>query len=413
MLAELKKVRFPVETGLLLAFCLFLPLLEVPKNFAWLGYIAAWLLNRSRAREFGAQFLAGWDGWDTLFAVWIASGYLVAAFAGLKGSELGGAHELARYAILGWMVKRGGYSEKEIRWVLGALVASSVAGLAYGYWRLWSGAGKSGTLQLHSVGHVNHTAIYLAIMLGVCASWLFARWRVWTMGRRATALAVSVLVLASLIVTASRGAIGVGLVMVPILAAACWPRWRAPLIASLAAIALVAAALVTFNAEVMRKQEDNVATQNVLSHRDGIWRMAIVAWQRYPWFGVGMDNYSLISDELVRSWRTEAGKDYDAARYVQTSHAHNLLINALAERGIVGFAALAAVLLAWFVALIRRRPRARDGDLAWLAWGGAASAWIVTVAVGMVNTTLHHEHGLLAVLLLGLWLSTLPARRAS
>lgn len=407
MLAELKKVRFPVETGLLLAFCVFLPLFEAPKNFAWLGYIGAWLLNRTRAHDFGGP----WDLWDSLFAAWIVSGYLVAAFAGLKGSELGGAHELARYAVLGWMVTRGGYSGKEIRWVLGALVASTVAGLAYGYWRLWSGAGKSGALQLHSVGHVNHTAIYLAIMFGVCASWLFARWRAWTMGRRAMALTVCALVLVSLIVTASRGAIGAGLLMVLVLAAAWWPRWRAPLFASLAAATLVAAALVAFNAEVMRKQEDNVAAQNVLSYRDGIWRMAIAAWERYPWFGVGMDNYSLISHERVRSWRTEAGKDYDAARYVPSPHAHNLFVNALAERGAVGFAALAAVLLAWLAALIRRRPRAREGDLAWLAWGGAASAWFVTVAVGMVNTTLHHEHGLLAALLLGLWLSTLPRVR--
>ena len=267
-------------------------------------------------------------------------------------------------------------------------------------------------MQLHSVGQVNHTAIYIAIMLGVCMSWLFARWRAWTVSRRVTAFAVSGFVLASLVVTASRGAIGVGLAMVPLLAAACWPRWRAPLIASLAAVTLVAAALVYFKAEVMRKQEDNAAAQNVLAYRDGIWRMASVALERYPWFGVGMDNYSLITPERVRSWRTEAGKEYDAARYVQFPHAHNLFVNALAERGIVGFAALAAVLLAWFAALIRRRPQARDDDLAWLAWGGAASAWIVTVAVGMVNTTLHHEHGLLAALLLGLWLSTLPKRCA-
>ena len=407
MLAELKKVRFPVETALLIAFCVFLPLFEAPKNAAWLGYVGAWLLNRTRARDFGGR----WNLWDTLFAFWIASGYLVAAFSGLKGSEVGGAHELARYALLGWMAKRGGYSAREIRWVLGALVASTVAGLAYGYWRLWSGAGKSGTLQLHSVGHANHTAIYLAIMLGVCASWLFARWNAWAAGRRAVALAVCALGLVSLVVTASRGAVGVGLAMTVILAAAWWPRWRAPLIASLAALALVAAALVVVNPEVMRKQEANAAAQNVLANRDGIWRMAVAAWERYPWFGVGMDNYSLISHELVRAWRTEAGKDYDATRYVRFPHAHNLFVNALAERGAVGFAALAAVLLAWLLALIRERPRPQDRDLAWLLWGGAASAWFVTVAVGMVNTTLHHEHGLLAVLLLGLWLSTLPRVR--
>ncbi|MSQ87919.1 MAG: O-antigen ligase family protein [Betaproteobacteria bacterium] len=411
MLAELKKVRFPVETGLLIAFCLFLPLVEAPKNLAWLGYVAVWLLNRSRAGELGAQFRASWDGWDSLFALWIVTGYLAAAFSGLRGGELSGAHELARYALLGWMVKRGGYSAKEIHWVLGALVLSLVAGLAFGYWRLWSGAGKSGTLQLYSVGHVNHTAIYIAIMFGVCASWLFTCWRAWTTGRRVLALAVCLLALVSLIVTASRGAIGVGLVLLLVLGAAWWPRWRAAFIASLAVVALVAASLVTFETAVIRKQEVYVATQNVLSGRDGIWRMALVAWERYPWFGVGMNNYKQISHERVRTWRAEAGKDYDAARYMEYVHAHNLFVNALAERGIVGFAALAAVLLAWFAVLIRRRPRAQDGELAWLVWGGAASAWFVTVMVGMVNTTLHHEHGLLAALLLGLWLSTLSIPR--
>lgn len=409
MPAELKKVRFPIETGLLLAFCIFLPLFEAPKNLAWLGYVVAWLVNRARARELANK----WDLWDGLFAFWIVSGYLVMAFAGLHHKELGGAHELARYAVLGWMVKRSGYSEKEMRWVLGALVASIVAGLASGYWGLWSGDAKSGTLQLNSVGHVNHTAIYIAIMLGVCVSWLFACWQAWSMARRTAALAISMLVLASLIVTASRGAIGVGLVMVPILAAAWWPRWRVPLIASLVAVTLVVAAAIGFNAAVVRKQEINAAAQNVLAFRDGIWRMGLAAWERYPWFGVGMNNYSLISHDLVRTWRTEAGKDYDEANYVRFPHAHNLFVNTLAERGVVGFAALAAVLLAWLVTLIRERPRPQDADIVWIAWGGAASAWFVTVGVGLVNTTLHHEHGLLAALLLGLWLSTLRSRRAA
>ena len=93
-------------------------------------------------------------------------------------------------------------------------------------------------------------------------------------------------------------------------------RRRVPLVASLAAMLLVSASLVIFNAEVVRKQEDNAAAQNVLSFRDGIWRMASVALERYPWFGVGMDNYSLVTPERVRSWRTEAGKASNAREKV-------------------------------------------------------------------------------------------------
>ncbi len=409
MLAELRKVRYPLETGLLVALAFFLPLLEAPKNYAWLAYAAVWLANRFRTREFGGS----WDLWDTLIALWIASGYAVAAFAGLQGSEWRGATDLLRYASVLWLVKRGGYSARELRWVLGALVASVVIGLAVGYGRLWSGIGKSRTLQLHSVGHVNHTAIYLAIMLGVCASWLAARWQAWRAGRRAAAAAIAALVLASLVVTASRGAVGVGLAMLVVLGAAWWPRWRAPLAASLAAVAVVAAGALTIGAEVIRKHQDNVAAQNVLSFRGGIWRMSLAAWERHPWFGVGMDNYSRITEDLVKAWRAEAGKDFDPARYVRFPHAHSLYFNTLAERGLAGSAALGAVLTAWLWWLVRRRPAAGDPDLDWLLWGAAAGAFLVTAGAGVVNTTLHHEHGILAALLLGLWLSRLKARPAS
>lgn len=409
MLDELKKFRFPVETGLLIAFCIFLPLVEFWKALAWLAYVLVWLANRLRTGSIGNY----WRWWDTLVVLWIGSAYLAAVFAGLGGGAWAKTGDLATHTLLLWLVMRAGYTERELRWVLGTLVASTVAGLVYGYWRMWSGIGKSGNLQLYSVGHVNHTAIYLAMMLGVCVSWLFASWRAWPPRRRAVALGAVSLILASLVVTASRGAVAVGFLMALILAAAWWPRWRRPFVASVLAAAVIGSMMIGFGADVVKKQIENAAAQNVLAFRDGIWRMGLVAWEKYPWFGVGKDNYGLITHERVRSWRAEAGKDYDATRYVQFPHAHNLYVNTLVERGAVGFASLAALLLAWLAALLRHRPRPDEPDFAWLAWGAAAGAWIVTAGVGMVNTTFHHEHGLLAALLLGIWLSTLRAPRAS
>ena len=97
-----------------------------------------------------------------------------------------------------------------------------------------SGAAKSGTLQLYSVGHVNHTAIYLAIMLGALRGWLFARWRTLAAGhegrgpRRDGARAG----LARDHGEPRRGRRRADTLL--ILALAWWPRWRAPLVASLA-----------------------------------------------------------------------------------------------------------------------------------------------------------------------------------
>ena len=409
MRGDQTKVRFPIELGLLVAFCVFLPVAEAPKNLAWIAYGVTWLVNRVRSRDAGGR----WRAWDWLALGWIGSAYLAAAFAGLDGRAWAKTGDVAVEGVLLWLVMRAGYGETEQRWVLGALVGATLGGLLYGYWRLWTGAAGSGTLQLYSVGHVNHTAIYIAIVLGLSVGWLIAGWRQWRIPARVGMAAACAFMLASLVFTASRGAVGIGLAMLPVLAAAWWPYWRAPLAAALAAVALVVSVAVAFDAPVVRKQELNEAAHNVLSFRDGIWRAGLAAWDRYPWFGVGKDNYRLISPELVRRWRAESGKPYDAQRYVYFPHAHNLFINTLAERGVVGFAGLAAVLVAWLATIVRDRPRARDPEIAWIAWGGAASAWMVSVGVGAVNTTLHHEHGLLAALLLGIWLQARPTPRAS
>ena len=398
-----RKLRHPVEFALLALLCAFLPLLEAPKNLAWLAYVAAWVVNRARDRDFGGP----WDGWDTLFATWIASGFVVAAFAGLDQSQWKGAGDLLRYGSLAWLVKRSGYGTSAMRALLGVLVASTVAGLAFGYWQLLV-SGKRKFLELHSVGHVNHTAIYLAIMLGACTAWIFARWTAWTAPRRAVASLVAALVLGSLVVTQSRGAAGIGLVAIPFLAAAWWPRWRAPLVASGAVVAMTIALAVGFGAEVVKKQQARVQQQNVLALRDGVWRVAMVAWEKFPVFGVGMDNYSGITPERVEQWRRESGKPYDANDYARFPHGHSLFFNTLAERGVFGTGVLAIVLAAWLVALWRRRPRPADRDHDWLLWGASLAAWFVTVGAGTVNTTLHHEHAILATLLLSFWLGSRP-----
>lgn len=409
MLADLKAARYPVETGLLVALAFFLPLLEAPKNLAWLGFAAAWLWNRAQARDFGGR----WDLWDTLIAAWIASAYVVAVFAPIPLQEWKGANDVLRYASILWMVKRGGYGPSQLRLVLGALVLSTLVSLVHGWWNHLTK--QYVALQLRSVGHVNHSAIYLAIVFGLASAWLFAHWKAWDRARRTIALLAWAILVASLVATASRGAVAAAFLLVLALAVAWWPRWRAPLYGAVAVVAATLALAVALDTELVAKHERVSAEDNVLNARDKVWNMGFAAWERHPWFGVGISNYSVISLERVREWRSLAGKPFDAAQYAGTNHAHSLYVNTLAERGIVGAAALGAVLLAWAAWLLRQRPRAQYADLDWLLWGGALSGWFITAAVGLVNTTLHHEHGILATLLLGLWLTNLPrqAHRAS
>ena len=382
-----------LEIGALVGLCFFLPLYEAPKSIFWFLYAVFWLANRWRARDGGGR----WDRWDTLIAVWIGSGFAVAALAGLHADEWRGAIDLLRYGSVLWLAKRSRYDEREIRWILGALLVSTIIGVV---WAVWTLTTRINYLELNSVGHVNHTAIYLAIMLGLCAAWIFA-------GGRLPAVAATAFVLLALFLTASRAALLVGFALLLILA---WPHsWRAVGLA-LAVIAVTTLTAWIGVAEVVRKQEEYVQQGAPLARRTDVWRMGMEAFRRFPVAGVGIDNYNLITYDMVRDWRAARGQDYDPALYARYGHGHSLYVNTLAERGVLGSLPLAALLAAWFVALWRGRPRAGAASQDWLLWGGAASACVITGGVGLANTTLHHEHGILAMLLLGLWLSKRPAR---
>jgi O-antigen ligase len=394
-----------LEIGALLALCFFLPLFEAPKNIFWALYLVVWIVNRARARDFGGR----WDTWDSLIAAWIGSGFVVAVFAGAPGGdEWRGAIDLLRYGSVLWLTKRSRYSPREITWALAALVASTVVGLAMACVALWRG--QEGGLQLNSVGHVNHTAIYLAIVLGLCVSWLFGAWSQMSLGGRALGVAVNALILVALVATASRGAIGVGLAVPVLLAIGWWKRSRVPLLASAVVLAVTAIAMFVGDAQVLRKQEKSLVTNNMLAYRAEIWSMATTAWREHPWFGVGMDNFGRVTPYRKRLAEGKAAPTRDPTRALEFAHAHSLFFNTLAERGLVGSVALWALFTALLISLLRHHPLASADSEVWLLWSAAATAWLVTVGVGMVNTTLHHEHGILASLLLGLWLSRSPKR---
>jgi len=423
--ALLRAERHPVEVFALLALAFVLPLVEAPKQIFAALYAIAWLLYRIRDRDWSGR----WDAWDTLFALWFASGLAVAAFAGIRYQEWGGASDSLRYVALGWLVKRGGYNERTLVAVVVALVLGTACTLVLGYWvwflrhlLVWEANPSLGLmdllfrvrtlipLELHSVGHVNHSSIYLAIVTGAAAGLTMAFWSRLARARRALMVIVLLFFAGSLVVMASRGALVALGVVLAALSLAWWPRSRVPAVAMAAAVALLAVGAVALNLEIVRKQQQYAEQGLVLSYRDTIWNAALAAAERYPLFGVGMDNYNRITLERIEGWRREAGKPFDPAQYTATAHGHSLYFNAIAERGWLGFGVLAAALLAWALSLARGYPGRRGSAAVWAVWSASLSAWVVTTVAGVFNTTLHHEHGMLATMLLGLWL---VARRAA
>jgi hypothetical protein len=62
-------------------------------------------------------------------------------------------------------------------------------------------------------------------------------------------------------------------------------------------------------------------------------------------------------------------------------------------------------MLAWIASLIKTLGRAKRSNTEAFLWAGSFSAWVATFGIGLVNTTFHHEHAILACLFLGLYVS--------
>ena len=394
--------RYPVEFALLLGLVFFLPLREAPKNIFWLAYLGAWCVNRFRGRDFGGRL----DGWDALLAGLLVSGYLSAAFAGIQrgdGNEWLAVNDIVRYATLALCVRRGGYSARQSIWILGMMVASCAIGAVEGLWYL-KVSGKRDALQLFSVGHVNHSAIYMAICSGVAAGLMLACWRGARAGARGAMMASTGLLLIGLFVGGSRAAAGVGVLLLLIFGAigARAAGFGRAIWALLLPMILVA--ILVGGQGAIERQIEYASKNYWMSHRDLIWNRGLVGWRQFPVFGVGMDNYSQITDARLRGWLAEQGRNYDPGAYSPAPHAHSLFVNTLVERGIFGLAGLVALLVAWLAALVRRRPLFSAGGSAVALWCASLSGLAVTVLIGLVNTTFHHEHAMLALLCLCLWL---------
>ena len=391
-----------LELAALIGLAAVLPLLEGPKNLLWGLYLIAWVANRVRARDFGGP----WDRWDSVIAAWIAAAFAAVAFAGLA-AEWRDCVDVVRYGSVLWLMKRSRYSERVLVALLVALAAGTVAALALGYYRILLTTSYQ-FLGLKSVGHVNHSAIYLAIALGATLMATRAWWRSSAPAWRIAGLVTTILFAVSLFVMQSRAAVGAAIVMAAVLLLAYAVRHRRGMRRLALAAAVLTGVGLAAKPEVVEKNYVQVERSGtLLAFRENIWRAGLLGWRDHPVFGVGVHSWGEINEQVLVKSAQRRGEAPDLEGLMYSSHGHSLYLNTLVEQGVVGLAAMLAVLLLWLVELARRIPGAAAPPLEWTYWGGAAAAWMVAVIVGLVNTTLHHEHALISMLLLGGWLSYL------
>lgn len=160
-----------------------------------------------------------WTRWDSLFLTFVSTAFLSTIFAGMPHLEEWKGYRVLLTAILtGWFLSRAQYSRENYQGLFKIIVLSALAPLLVGLYQYLIIHTKP-NLQLYSVGHVNHSAIYLVMIFGASLGWFLSHFssdklKVNLSNLYLIALGIlSLFFFISLIIGESRGAYGVGIIL--------------------------------------------------------------------------------------------------------------------------------------------------------------------------------------------------------
>jgi O-antigen ligase len=391
-----------LEFAFLSLMLLSLPSLEAPKNIFLILFLVT-----SLYRQYTKKTKDPWSLWDCIFLSYIASAFLSAIFAGIpNGEEWGGFRSILIWTGFAWLLSRTQYESKEISWIIWVTILGTLPPLAWGLIEYMVIHTKD-TLQLHSVGHVNHSAIYLGIILGAALSVTLSIWRDISFIKRLGLILLPILFFVAIIIGQSRGVFGISLIRLSLIILLI-PNPKKIKAIAFTLFAIILALMPAMNAAIIQKQIAVQNANNTLSDRDRVWNVSIEAARFYPLFGVGNGNWNRITLEDLRKSREERNVPFDEKNYaIQYGHSHSLYLTALVERGVAGFMMLLTLLGTWLATLIKSYQKLKTSIQGSYIWGASLSAWIITCGVGFVNSTFHHEHAIMALLFLGLHLGLL------
>ena len=382
-----------------------LPSLEAPKNYFLVGYLLARLISEAVQYKEGVKL---WGTWDTLFATIVFTALLSTLFSGFTElDEWRGYGVLLTSILTGWFISRTHYTNIQYQLLFKIIVLSTLPPLIWGLYEYFVIHSKT-SLEIHSVGHVNHSAIYLAIISGSSLAWFLSQidaekkitsgWQPILIGT------LSFVFLMSLIIGLSRGAFGIA-ALLSIILFLLLPKKKNVKILGVMSILSIFIFMLVFNAPIAQKQITNQKNNNMLAFRDRVWNVSLEASRLHPFLGIGIGNWKFINYDHLKKLVEERGETFDSDRYFFPGHSHNLYLTALVERGILGLTVTIIFMVAWIRQLIKTFRWAKKSNETIYLWAGSFSAWFCTFGIGLVNTTFHHEHGILACLFLGLYLS--------
>jgi O-antigen ligase len=383
-----------------------LPSVEGPKNIFLVGYLFTRLISEVIQYRKGIWL---WKIWDSIFVMIVFTALLSTLFAGFSGLEEWKGYKVLLTAILtGWFLSRSYYTSNQYQLLFKLIILSTLLPLIWGLYEYLVIHSRK-TLEIHSVGHVNHSAIYLVMIFGASLAWCVSQFnakkeKVALNWQTILLILLSLLFFISLIIGESRGAFGIAIILGVMLVFLLAKNKEIKILGVLCIVSILLLTLI-LNTSIVQKHNRNLGNHNVLAFRDRAWNVSFEAARFYPILGIGMSNWHFITLDQLKKSVEKRGEIFDPENYHFGGHAHNLYLSALVERGTIGLIVTLIFMMAWIRQLIKTFHWAKKSKDTSYLWGGSLSAWVATFGIGFVNTTFHHEHAILACLFLGIYLS--------
>ena len=378
---------------LLAAMLVFLPGVEALKNIFAFLFVLSWVLISKKNNYWGGK----WQIIDSIFLLWILADIFVSINAVIT-HQLSGSNfrDVIRFVLIAWVLSRIYFPKEKLRELALISVFATVITLGYSYYS------TGGTLkELHSVGHINHTAIFLVIAYSISLSLFLFDFHNLQKYQKIILFLTTIVLFYATVDTDSRAAFGL-IIIISLFDMICLLLRNRKLSTFLLLFGLVSCFGVFFIHNSPIALDRILAKDHILKDdtRDRIRNFSYYAFKTNPLFGIGFGNYGQIKIEDIKA---KIIKDKGAFNVpiLQGSHPHNVYYNYLLSGGLLIFSIF---LWFWFyiVWIIFKLRSTKEND--WIVLS-SISVLLINLGIGWVNTTLHHEHAILSMVVIGMLIS--------
>ena len=251
-------------------------------------------------------------------------------------------------------------------------------------------------LELKSIGHVNHSAIFMLLVFCVA---LISMADFKKLYEKYISIVVSTTCVFGIMIAGSRATMYLLPVIVFVILFYQYLNKQTNLKTSLGIVILFIAIAISYTYLSTSIMHDGriygQLTKGITGSetRYPIFASAFYTWLEHPFFGIGSGEFKII----------DITKYFPDNVEVNISHAHNTFLTFLTEKGIIALLAYLVFQLSLFIKFIKNF---RQNSIVFLA----LLMLVFQNVISLVNTTFHHENALLMLLFWGLALSSIDQK---